>query len=61
MAYGVPIRIFSKGDIVEALNIAGEYGLKVEGELDQESREKAVRWEEYSLEFTCLIFALQKE
>ena len=59
-ALGVPIRVFSEEDIREALGIASDFGLKPRGSLDLDCGEKAVRWEEYGLEYSFLVFALYK-
>ena len=40
VAYGVPIHIFTRGEIVEALEIASQYGLEPIGHLDRVSRKK---------------------
>lgn len=59
-AYGVPIRVFTRDDILGALEIASKYGLGLEGDLDLEGREKVVKWDEYDLEYTFIVFALRK-
>jgi len=53
-AYGVPVHIFSKDEIVAAIETAKESGLEVTGPIDLECKEKAVRWQEMGLDFTFL-------
>ncbi len=60
VAYGVPIHIFTRGEIVEALEIASQYGLKPIGHLDLGVEEKVVHWKQYGLSFTFVIFSLRK-
>jgi hypothetical protein len=60
MAYGVPIHIFTRGEIVEALEIASQFGLKPIGPLDLGAEEKVVNWKQYGLSFTFVIFSLRK-
>lgn len=60
-AYGVPIHIFSKTEIIAALEVAKEFDLILTGPLDLSCEEKAVRWEPYNLEYTFVVFTLQKK
>lgn len=61
--FGVPIHIFSKGEITAALDVAKKYGLELTGALDLDCCEKAVRWEgsAYDFEYTFLVFTMQKK
>lgn len=59
-AFGFPLHIFSRKEIAEGLNIARKYGLIETGSLDLNCRDKAVRWKEMNLEYTYLIFTLEK-
>jgi SAM-dependent methyltransferase len=61
IAYGVPIHIFTKGEIEEALNIAGKYGLFLTSPLDLTRGEKVVYWKQYDLRYTFLNFVLRKK
>jgi len=61
IAYGVPIHIFCRDEISSALNIAMNYGLEMTGKIDLECQEKPVRWEQYDLDYTFLVFTLQKK
>jgi SAM-dependent methyltransferase len=60
VAYGVPVRIFSQDDILTALTTATECGLELTGALDLNCRERPVSWPELSLDYTFIIFTLQK-
>lgn len=60
IAYKTPIHIFSKDEIIEALNTAGEFGLKPINSIDLNCKEKVIKWKEYELDYTFLIFTLQK-
>lgn len=61
MAYGVPIRVFTKEEIVEALALARRYGLTLLSPLDLTSEEKVVHWKPYDLRYTFLTFSLRKD
>jgi SAM-dependent methyltransferase len=60
LAHGSPIRIFSKPEIQSALALAEGIGLKPTGKVDLECEEKPIRWEAYGLEYTFVLFTLQK-
>ena len=60
MAYGVPIHIFTKQEIVEALEIANQFGLALIGPLDLSAEEKVVNWKQYDLNYSYVIFSLRK-
>jgi SAM-dependent methyltransferase len=59
--YGFPIHIFSKTEIITALEVAREFDLVLTGPLDLNCEEKTVRWELYDLEYTFAVFTLQKK
>jgi len=61
IAYGVPIHIFTKEEIEEALNISEKYGLFLTFPLDLTCDEKVVYWKQYNLRFTFLNFVLRKK
>jgi len=61
VAHGCPIKIFSKPEIQAALSLANEMGLHPTGEIDLECAEKPIRWEPYGLEYSFLIFTLEKK
>jgi SAM-dependent methyltransferase len=61
VAHGCPVRIFSKQDMQAALSLAEGIGFKRTGDLDLECLEKPIRWDAYGLEYTFVLFTLQKE
>jgi SAM-dependent methyltransferase len=60
LAYGVPIHIFTKDEIIQALNLAKELGLELIDSINLDCQEKPIRWEEFDLDYTFLVFTLQK-
>jgi hypothetical protein len=61
IAYGVPIHMFTKEEIEEALDISQKYGLFLTSPLDLTCSEKVVCWKQYDLQFTFLNFVLRKK
>ena len=59
-AYGVPIHIFTKEEIEEALEIAGQYDLTLISLPDLRAEESVVNWKKYGLNYTYIIFSLRK-
>jgi SAM-dependent methyltransferase len=59
-AHGSPIKIFSRPEIESALALAQNFGFQLTSSFDLECSEKPVRWEEYGLEYTFVIFTLRK-
>jgi len=60
IAYGVPVHIFTQAEIAEALEIASELGLELTGPIDLRSEEYVIKWKKLSLDYTFLVFALEK-
>jgi hypothetical protein len=60
MAFGVPIHIFTKDEIIRALEIARQFGLSSASSLDLSSGERVVHWEKYDLRYSMVVFSLQK-
>jgi SAM-dependent methyltransferase len=60
-AHGSPIKIFSKPEIQTALAVAENIGLKSTGDLDLECDGKPIRWDAYGLEYSFVLFTLQKK
>ncbi len=58
--YGVPIHIFTKDEITQALELATQYGFSLMSPIELRSAEKVVHWEQYDLQYTFVIFSLQK-
>ena len=61
VAHESPIKIFSEPEIQAALSLAHDIGLEPTGNIDLECKEKSIRWEPYGLEYTFVIFTLQKK
>ena len=59
MAFGVPIHIFSKDEILAAFNSVREFGLEFTEAIDLGCQERVVSWEGFT--YTYLIFTLQKK
>jgi len=59
-AYGVPIHIFTKDEITQALALAERHGFSLVAPLDLDADEKVVHWEQYNLRYTFVIFSLRK-
>jgi SAM-dependent methyltransferase len=60
-AHGAPIKIFSKPEIQEALRLAMATGFELTGAVDLECIAKPIRWAQFNLEYTFLIFTLRKK
>ncbi len=60
LAHGAPIKIFSRTEMEEVLKLASRCGFNQTGKLDLECMERPVRWEQYGLEFTFVIFTLRR-
>jgi len=58
-AYGVPIKVFSKKEILEVIEIAKEYGLELVGNVNLECDQKTINWE--GLDFTFIYFTFRKK
>ena len=59
-AYGVPIHIFTRDEISQALTLATKYGFSLVAPLDLRAGEKVVHWEQYNLRYTFVVFSLRK-
>jgi glycosyltransferase involved in cell wall biosynthesis len=60
-AYGKPVHIFSKDEIIAAIEIAKQYNLELTGPVDLNCDEKTVRWTRYNLDYTFLVLTMQKK
>jgi SAM-dependent methyltransferase len=54
LAYGQPVHIFSPGEIKDVVSLAGENGLRLEGELAFEHPERPVFWKRTGLRYTFI-------
>jgi SAM-dependent methyltransferase len=61
MAFGVPIKVFTPEDIGELLRTGQSFGFVPTGAIDLGCQERAVTWEEFSLSYSFLCFALEKK
>jgi SAM-dependent methyltransferase len=59
-AFGVPVHVFTRDEIVQALEIAAGHQLTLISPLDPSCTERVVHWEEYDLRYTFIIFSLEK-
>jgi len=59
-AHGTPIKIFSQSEIQAALDLARSVGFETTGDLDLECTEKPIRWEQFGLDYTFVLFTLRK-
>ena len=59
-AYGVPIHVFNQNEIQQVYKRARELELEPTTDLDLSCEEKAITWQRFSLDYTFLIFILQK-
>ncbi len=60
MAHGAPIKIFTREELEAVLQTASEVGFQITGELNLDCHEKPIRWAEYDLEYTFVMFTLRK-
>lgn len=60
MAHGAAIKIFTKTEIQEILRLAQSLGFESTGEVNLECSERPVRWEQFGLDYSFLIFTLRK-
>lgn len=63
-AYGAPVRVFTRDDILDLVARAGRHGLRPASPLTPEAlacRERAVHWPRLDLRFTFVTFTLERE
>jgi SAM-dependent methyltransferase len=60
IAYGVPVRIFSRADVQGILETAEGVGLQPTGPLCFACKDRVVHWQKVALDFTFIGFALRK-
>jgi SAM-dependent methyltransferase len=60
-AYGTPIRVFTKADMIEAFKTAERYGLKLTQPMDLSSRDRVVTWREFGLSYSFITFSMLKQ
>ena len=60
VAYGVPIRVFTRPEVTALVNVAERYGFRLTRPLDLTTRDRVVRWDPYGLSYTFVVFAMTK-
>ena len=60
IAHGTPIKILSQPEIHAALELAQSVGFERTGELNLECHDKPIRWQQYGLDYTFVLFTLRK-
>ncbi len=61
VAYGVPVKIFSREEIGNALELAAGHGLRPSAPVPLDALEKPVHWNLTGLDYTFLVFTLVKD
>jgi hypothetical protein len=59
-AYGVPIRVFTRAEIVAPLDLARGFGFELLAEPDLDVTERVDHWKPYDLDYTFAIFSMRK-
>ncbi len=60
VVHGAPITIFSRPEIEAAIELAESMGFEQTGLLDLDCQEKPIRWEQFGLDYTFVLFTLRK-
>jgi SAM-dependent methyltransferase len=60
IAYGTPIKIFSKPEAEEMITLAKRCGFELTDDISLECAERPIQWSLYNLAFTYLVFTLRK-
>lgn len=60
IAHGAAIKVFTKTEIQKILRLAEEIGFESTGKVDLECSDRPVRWEQFGLEYSFVIFTLRK-
>jgi SAM-dependent methyltransferase len=58
--YSVPVHIFTRDEIQQAITLAAKYGLTLTSNIDLTCDEKAVHWGRVDLDYTFVVFTLKK-
>ena len=59
-AFGVPVHVFTRPEICDAMELAQRHGLVPVSELDLRTDEKVVHWDRFDLRYTYAMFSLKK-
>lgn len=60
MAHGAPVKVFERSEIQAMIALAVACGFETTGDFDLSCSERPIRWEQYGLDYTFLIFTLRK-
>lgn len=60
MAHGAPIKIFCRREAEEMLALARNCGFESTAAIDLDASARPIRWEQFDLDYTFLIFTLRK-
>lgn len=60
VAYGVPIKIFTREDMLGIFDLAASVGLTLTHPVDLDCRERPIHWRRFDLRYTFSCFALRK-
>jgi SAM-dependent methyltransferase len=60
VAFGAPVRVLTKDDIVDALRVSARHGFELVSPMELRSSEKVVYWKDYDLRYTFAMFSLRK-
>jgi SAM-dependent methyltransferase len=58
--FGVPVRIFTRAELEQAIRTAERYWLTLTSPLDLECNEKVVYWQDVDLDYTFVVSTLKK-
>ena len=61
LAHGAPIKIFTRAEIEDTLRLAVGCGFEQTGEVNLDCAEKPIRWPQFDLDYTFLIFTLRNK
>ena len=61
VAFGVPLRIFSRSDLEQFLQLASQFDLHLTSSIRLDCKDKAVTWLAHDLSYTFIVFTLQKK
>lgn len=60
VAHGAPIKIFSKAEAKALFSTAMRCGFERTGDIPLDCSARPIRWEQYNLEYTVLVFTLRR-
>jgi SAM-dependent methyltransferase len=60
-AHGAPIKIFTRSEIETALQLATQCGFEPTSPVNLDCKEKPIRWPQFNLDYTFLIFTLRNK